>query len=140
MEREFPECLYFKIKPIMSEKFLIDSINIELEVISKDIREMFDSYHRWECCETHYLDFDSWETDFSEVERKLEKIDKIEIYGEEDMGITIFFYEWEERVWIFVPWRWYNNWYYSSQLDLIVKLTNWFSKTYDISKFQDIEW
>ena len=40
---------------------------------------MFDSDHESDCCEWHYLDFDSAEADFKIVEDTLEYIDTIEI-------------------------------------------------------------
>lgn len=119
------------------EKVLIDTIEIYLDINSVAIKNMFESHHEQSCCEEHYLDFDSWESDFKEAEERLTKIDKIEIYWEEWMGITVFFYDWEERVWIFIPWRGYNNWYYSSNLKLILTLPDWFVKRYDISEYQD---
>jgi hypothetical protein len=57
------------------------------------------------------------------------------------MGITLFFYwdkyEEDDRVWIFIPWRNSNNWYYSTNLVLIVTLNNWYTKKYDIEEYQE---
>lgn len=121
------------------EKIHIDTLIFEnpLELDEEKINNMFDSYHEQSCCENHYLDFDSFTEDFQMVKDVLKKIDKIEIYWEEWMWITLFFYDWEERVWIFLAGRNTNNWYYTTNLTLIVKLANWFKKEYDIEKYQE---
>jgi hypothetical protein len=40
---------------------------------------MFDSHHRRDCCEDHWLDFSDALTAFEEVEKRFEFIEKIEI-------------------------------------------------------------
>lgn len=124
----------------MKDKIFIDKIEFspKLEVDMMNIVNMFDSSHEQDCCENHKLDFDNFANDFKMVEDLLKEIDKIEIYWEVWMGITIFLYDWEKRVWIFIPWRWINNWYYWTDLTLIVILPNWFTKEYDIEEYQDI--
>ena len=127
------------------ENILIDTLifNKWLEVDYQKIVWMFDCYHEQSCCESHYLDFSDFQSCFQEVERKFNKIEKIEIKWTPWMWITLFFYENKdeenERVWIFIPWRWYNNWYYSDELILIVTLEDWTNKKYNISEYQDIE-
>jgi hypothetical protein len=66
-------------------KTFIDEILVNLEVDFITIINMFDSEHRQDCCEQHELDFSSFHNDFQMVENTLSKIDKIEIYGEENM-------------------------------------------------------
>lgn len=121
------------------ENTLIDTLEFTewLNVNFKEIFWMFSSHHNSDCCEWHELDFSDSEKQFELVEKALTKIDKIEIYWEENMWVTFFFYDWEIRVWIFVPWRWSNNWYYSNDLTLIVELLNWFKKEYDITEYQN---
>ena len=121
------------------EKVYIDTIefNEPLELNYEEVFWMFKSEHSSDCCESHELDFDSSREDFKTVISILKKIDKIEIYWEEWMWVTFFFYDWEIRVWVFVHWRGSNNWYYWSNIDLIVTLPNWYSKRYDVSEYQD---
>lgn len=105
---------------------------------------MFESFHEQNCCEDHYLDFDDFEKSFEAItQRWYSKIEKIEIYWTPWMWVTLFFYETKdeevERVWIFIPWRASNNWFYSDDLTLIVTLPNWFKKEYDITSYQKEE-
>lgn len=125
----------------MEENILIDTLifNDWLDPTERNFRHMFDSYHQQDCCKMHYLDFSDFDKWFEAVE-KFSKIEKIEIKWTPWMWITLFFYEDKDnednRVWIFIPWRASNNWYYSSDLTLIVTLPNWFSKQYDVSDYQ----
>lgn len=123
----------------MKDKILIDTIIflIPLDTDYKKVFWMFSSTHAQDCCEWHELDFDSSEQDFKMVQDMLTKIDKLEIYWEEWMWVTFYFYDWEKRVWVFVPWRWSNNWYYWNNITLIIKLPNWFTKEYDVTEYQD---
>lgn len=122
------------------ENIIIDTIKFEepIKAEFENFKDMFDSHHYQDCCESHYLDFDSYESDFELVE-KLELIDKIDINGSPWIWVTIFFYNWEDRAWVFFAWRGYNNGYYSSNIDFIVTLPNGFKKEYDVSEYQDIE-
>lgn len=123
----------------MKENILIDTIEFEehLDVDYKKIMWMFSSDHSETCCEWHELDFSSAESDFRMVEDILDYIDKIEIKWTIWMWITLFFYEGDKRVWVFVPWRGENTWYYSSDLDLNIIFPNWDRKRYDVSEYQD---
>ena len=123
----------------MKDKILIDTIIFKnpLEVDYEEIFWMFESDHQSNCCEWHELDFDNSEQDFKMVEDMLSKIDKLEIYWEKWMWVTFFFYDWEKRVWVFVPWRWSNNWYYWDNIELIISTPdNWIFE-YDVSEYQD---
>ena len=128
------------------ENILIDTLIFNEWLITdcKKIRWMFDSYHDQNCCENHYLDFCDFEKSFEEVERKFNKIEKIEIKWTPGMWITLFFYEnkneKDNRVWIFIPWRANNNWYYSDNLTFIVTLENWFKKEYNVTEYQKDEY
>ncbi len=126
----------------MEDNILIDTLifNQWLEPNCKNIKSMFESYHKRDCCEMHRLDFDDFDIAFEAVE-KFSKIEKIEIKWTPWMGITLFFY-WDkdkedDRVWIFIPWRNSNNWYYSTNLTLVITLPDWFAKEYDIIEYQE---
>ena len=121
-------------------KTFIDTIEFNVPLVTdyNKVFWMIDSDHIQSCCESHYLDFDSSEQEFELVSSMLSKIDKIEIYWEEGMGITLYFYEWIKRVGIFIPWRWYNNGYYGDNLELIITTPNNWTYQYDISEYQDI--
>ena len=121
-------------------KKLIDTIKFiePLEIDYKKVFWMFESKHYQDCCESHELDFDSSKADFKMVEDMLTKIDKLEIKWEEWMWVTFFFYDWDKRVWVFVPWRGYNNWYYGTNIDLIVTTPDNWTYAYNVSEYQDI--
>ena len=123
------------------DNILIDTINftVPLEIDYEEVFWMFSSSHYQECCEAHYLDFDSTEKEFEILENTLSKIDKIEIKWTPDMWVTFFFYDWDKRCWIFVPWRWYNNGYYGIDIQLIVNTPNDWTYNYNVSEYQKIE-
>lgn len=53
-----------------------------------------------------------------------------------DYWIKIKFFQWEEKDFtVGIIWRLYNNWYYSNDLTLIVKVGLW-EYTYDITECQ----
>ena len=110
-----------------------EPLNTDVELIGN----MLSSDHEPCCCEWHELDFDSFKQDFNIVKDILSQIDKMEIYWEEGMGITFYFYDGEKRAGIFVPWRWDNNWYYSDNLTLIVDTPDGRYFEYDIREYQD---
>ena len=124
----------------MSEKnkktYIATIKNLNLKVDYREVFCMISSDHQQDCCEAHYLDFDNSRQDFKMVEQMLSKIDKIEIYWEEWMGVTFFFYDGEERVWIFIPWRAENNWYYSDDLQLIINTPDNWKYEFDITEYQ----
>ena len=127
----------------MEDNVLIDTLIFTPWLATNwySVLSMFDSHHRRDCCEDHWLDFSDALTAFEEVEKRFEFIEKIEIKWTPWMGITLFFYwdkyEEDDRVWIFIPWRNSNNWYYSTNLVLIVTLNNWYTKKYDIEEYQE---
>lgn len=126
-------------KIYIDTKVYIDTIEFK-EPLKVDYNLIFDnisSEHIGDCCERHELDFENTRKEFELVEDTLSKIDKLEIYWEVWMWVTFFFYDWDKRVWIFVPWRGNNNWYYSDDLTLIIDIP-WTKKiTYDITEYQD---
>jgi hypothetical protein len=118
----------------MAENILIDTLefNPPLEVDYKTVIWMFDSYHDRDCCERHELDFEWKEQEFELVKSILSKVDKIEIQWVLWMWIALRMYDGEKDFWFFIPWRWSNNWYYSSKLNLIVTLPGGVKLEYDL--------
>lgn len=125
----------------MIENVLIDTFTFspELPMEYDKVIWMFDSDHDQRCCESHYLDFDSTKQDFETAKEFLSKVDKIDISKVDGAGINIRMYDWIKEHCIHVPWRGYNNGYYGSNIDLIVKLPNGDKKTYDVSECQEID-
>ena len=123
------------------ENVLIDTIefNTPLPVNYEDVIGMFTSEHDSDCCEHHELDFEWKKEEFETVKQFLKKVDKIEIKWTPGMWITLRMYDREKEFWFFIPWRGYNNGYYSDNLTLIVKLKNGFEKRYDIREYQNVE-
>lgn len=123
----------------MIENVLIDTFTFspELPMEYDKIIWMFSSDHYQDCCETHELDFDSTKQDFETAKEFLSKVDKIDISRVDGAWINIRMYDWDKEYCIHVPGRGYNNWYYGSNIDLIVKLPNGDTKTYDVSSCQD---
>ena len=105
----------------------------------EDVIWIFSSYHHWDCCEWHELDFEWKEVEFETVKQILSKVDKIEIKWTPWMGITLRMYDSDKEFGFFIPWRGSNNGYYSDDLSLIVSLKNWFKKEYDIREYQDVK-
>lgn len=120
------------------DKIYIDTIkfNEPLSVNYDEVFGMISSDHSQDCCERHELDFTDARSNFKMAETILTKIDKMEIYWEKNMWVTFFFYDWEERVGVFVPWRGYNNWYYWDTIVLIIQVGN-AKYEYDVSEYQD---
>lgn len=123
------------------ENALIDTFTFSppLQMEYNKIIGMFSSDHQSDCCEWHYLDFDSTKQDFETAQQFLTKVDMIDISRVEGAWINIRMYDWEKEFCIHVPWRWSNNWYYGDNIELIVKLPYWEVKTYDVSECQNYD-
>ena len=125
----------------MEENILIDTFTFSppLPMEYDKVIGMFSSDHYQDCCEFHYLDFDSTSQDFETAKEFLSKVDKIDVSKVDGAGINIRMYDIDKEYCIHVPWRGYNNGYYGSNIDLIVKLPNWEVRTYDVSECQEID-
>lgn len=123
------------------DNILIDTLefNPPLPMNYEDVIWIFSSSHDWDCCEWHELDFEWKEGEFEMVKSILSKVDKIDIKWTPWMGITLRMYDWQKEFWLFIPWRWYNNWYYSYNLTLIVEMPNCEQKRYNIREYQDVK-
>lgn len=123
------------------ENILIDTIvfNPPLPMEHDKVIWMFSSYHDQDCCEWHEIDFSDSKTMFDTAKDFLNQVDKIEIKWTIGAWITLRMADWNKEYAIFFPWRWSNNWYYGSNIDLIVRLPDWSTKEYDVSAYQDIE-
>ena len=95
-----------------------------------------ESYHRQDCCETHYLDFEYLSlADFEGLEFDLTSrdfFDRVEGYGialKPLVGHPVR-----------IPGYGYNNGFYSSQLDLILTDGKGFSVVIDISECQKLKY
>ena len=93
------------------------------------------SNHNRDCCESHYLSMqDLTIDDFNGLEFDLTNdnfFKRIEGYGIELIPVNGHSVK--------IPGYYYNNGYYSSNLDLIISDNNSFTKKYDITECQDCE-
>jgi len=122
------------------ENVLIDTLefNPPLPMEYDKVIWMFSSYHDQDCCESHQLCFDETKDYFETSKQFISQVEKIEIKWTPWMGITLRLIDWKKEYAIFVPWRGSNNWYYGSNIDLIVKMPNGEIKEYNCTEYQDI--
>lgn len=122
-----------------TESVLIDTLefNPPIPMEYDKVIGMFESTHDSSCCEWHELDFDSTKLDFETAAQFINKVDKIEIKWIEWMGINIRLFDWNKEFPIFVPWRWSNNGYYGDNIELIVTLPSWETKSYNCTDYQN---
>jgi len=106
--------------------------DLPLDPITFNIRNIIATYHSSDCCEDVYLDYSEAQSE-SVIKRinDLKEITSISINVTPKEGITVFLYNdnsqfmWDPvRVWVFLPSRNDNNGYYSSDLDIIIKMNN----------------
>lgn len=88
-----------------------------------DFFKFIEDYHEQDCCENVYCDFE-WIKDYEEEFNKLNWIKKVRFVWVEWMWFNVFFYSdsWK-KLWVFIPARNSQNWYYSSNLTLKIKLS-----------------
>lgn len=81
-------------------------------------------YHEQSCCEKVYVDFEDIPNYIEQVS-SLWIISKVTISSVKNDGIVVFLYpvEWD-RLWIFLPCRNEQNWYYSDNLTIQIKYDN----------------
>ena len=114
---------------------LID-FQIDIPLTFENVRKYFSDYHYESCCEQHYLDWDYIKDFLPTAVSVVPEFNKVEIKGTPEMGITLFFINWDNRFGIFVPWYAINNGYYSDELTLKVTLPSWWKREYDITSYQ----
>ena len=111
-------------------------IKIDSESLTFDNGVILDSAHDTDCCERHYLDLsDLTIEDFHGLEFDISTDDFFERI--DGYGIALKPLNGHP---VRIPGYGYNNGYYSSQLDLILSDGDRFSKLYDISECQVIEY
>lgn len=101
--------------------------NYQEDKLKKEILSWFEDYHDQDCCESVSADWSVFDTTINDI-FELWTITEISISWVEDMWFVIYFYNWDtsywepKRTWIFVPCYNEQNWYYSSNLELIIKI------------------
>lgn len=108
----------------------------DIKVKDFNIKEFISSEHDTDCCEYHALDFEHIDLNMKTLEEQLVSFNQIEIKWIKWMWVSLRFYDWYEWFSILIPWRWYNNWYYSNELILVINI-DWNQYRYDITDCQD---
>ena len=113
------------------EKLIV--VKLQSESIEFSDGTILTSNHDSDCCENHYLSMEDLSlSDFNGLEFDLSNdkfFNRIDGYGIELVPLSGFSVK--------IPGYGYNNGFYSSNLDLVVKRKNKVT-TYDISECQDI--
>ena len=124
------------------ENIYIDTINIGkiLPLTLHTIESIFSDYHEPSCCEHHWIAWDESKEAVETASKLVPWFDTVELSGVPDMWILLRFshsFYPDVSAPVFFAGHNSNNWYYSYNLSLIVKLSNGFKKEYDISSYQD---
>lgn len=120
-------------KKLESEVFYTKVLNTKLDAKTFNITDYVEWYHNQDCCENVYIDFEHIDT-YRNMIDAIGIIYKIELAtAPEDWFIFYIYNDEDVRYGIYLPCRNCQNWYYSDDLELILKI-DWEEHKFDLQE------
>lgn len=111
--------------------------------INTHLLNVVSSSHEQDCCESHFLDFDFKKEEMESIIKAMEKqhinniVESVAVCTDEQWIVMRYRFQGWEIIPLFIPWRGYNNGYYSNELTLhVTHPATWKVDTFDITENQ----